>query len=140
MIAVDTNVLTPFLVADEPVQTELTRRRLFAEAETSVGPTVLLETEWVLRSVYRYSRPEIVTAFRFLLGVRNVRIEPKRSFARAVAAFEAGMDFADALHALLEAEDSLFLTFDRALARSAAALGLPSVRLFTANTKWTDPE
>jgi predicted nucleic-acid-binding protein len=50
MLAVDTNVVVRYLTADDPEQ--FARAVAVVEgAETFVSLTVLLETEWVLRSL-----------------------------------------------------------------------------------------
>jgi predicted nucleic acid-binding protein len=54
MIAVDINVLVRFLVRDDAMQA--TRAAALTRAdEIWVSKTVLLETEWVLRSLYGFS-------------------------------------------------------------------------------------
>jgi predicted nucleic-acid-binding protein len=63
MIAVDTNVLLRFLVADDPVQTPRAMR-LIDEASARGEPVfvsqiVLCEIEWVLDTTYGASRAEI---------------------------------------------------------------------------------
>ena len=66
MLGVDTNVLVRFLVRDDEAQFEkahkLIKREVAAGRRVFIGQLVLLETEWVLRSVeepdYRnYLRP-----------------------------------------------------------------------------------
>lgn len=49
MIAFDTNLLVRILVMDHPEQVAIARR-LMARETIFVSRTVLLETEWVLRS------------------------------------------------------------------------------------------
>ena len=51
IVAVDTNILVRFLVADEPEQARRARE-LFSLNTILIPTTVLLETEWVLRSAY----------------------------------------------------------------------------------------
>lgn len=52
MLAVDTNLGARYLTADEPDQFERAAA-VFEGGETYMCLTVLLETEWVLRSLYR---------------------------------------------------------------------------------------
>lgn len=66
MIAVDTNVLVRLLTADDPKQLAAARS-LFASDPIWVAKTVLLETGWVLRSLYGFETA-IHEAFTKLLG------------------------------------------------------------------------
>jgi len=54
MIAVDTNVVVRFLVRDDPKQAARAAE-LIRDNQIWISKTVLLETEWVLRSLYRFS-------------------------------------------------------------------------------------
>lgn len=99
MIAVDTNVVVRFMVADHPEQTEKARA-LFASQEVLVSASVLLETEWVLRNAYGLKRDAVASAFSLLARLSNVQFDHPRLLERAIAAHRAGVDFADALHVL----------------------------------------
>ncbi len=121
MRAADTNVIVRLLMRDEPQQFEQVMTMLQHESVYAT-PTVLLETEWVLRSAYRLSPRDIQQAFRHLLGLPEIHVEAAAAIARAVQWFEAGMDFADALH-LATAEDRTGIaTFDRDFIKIAARL------------------
>ncbi|HET7054998.1 MAG TPA: type II toxin-antitoxin system VapC family toxin [Thermomicrobiales bacterium] len=124
MIAIDTNVLVRFLVGDDPEQLERAAA-LVRRNEIFVGLTVLLETEWVLRSAYGATRDEIVVAFRGVAGLRNVNVEAPAILMDAINALEQGMDFADALHlaGAAHASAAAFATFDEDLRKRAGALG-----------------
>jgi predicted nucleic-acid-binding protein len=99
MIAVDTNSLVRFLTEDDAQQAARAVRLLKGETEVFVGKTVLLETAWVLRSVYDFSVPDIVAAFQKLGGINSVVFEDAPSVALALHWIqENGLDFADALH------------------------------------------
>jgi predicted nucleic-acid-binding protein len=88
-----------------------------------VFPTVILETEWVLRSKYGYS-PEQFAAFVEWMDA-NVRIALAQAeiVRTAVACHREGMDFADALH-MAQTDGEAFLTLDKDLRRKADKLGL----------------
>lgn len=121
MIALDTNVVVRLLVDDHPEQTRRARRLI--EANTVlILPTVLLESEWVLRGAYRLVPGVIADSFRKLLGVPGVTAESAASIARAIDWYESGLDFADALHLALAHETEALATFDLKLARRAARL------------------
>ena len=79
MKALDTNILIRFLVADEPRQAQLVYR-LFKNVEKKnerffVSLLVVLETLWVLDSVYEYTSAEIVEALKGLLALRVLDFE-----------------------------------------------------------------
>lgn len=118
MIALDTNVVVRLLVDDDPGQTRRARKLL--EARTAlVLPTVLLETERVLRGAYDIGRATIASSIRQLLGLPNIALANAQAIAQALEWFEAGLDFADALHLALAGEAEGFVTFDARLAKRA---------------------
>ena len=126
MIAVDTNVLVRFIVVDDVAQAERVHA-LFETKPVFIGVTVILETEWVLRKTYGFDSARIVDAMRRVAGQSLVSIENARQVAEALRCVEAGMDFADAMHLALANDVNGFATFDKALIRKAAALGIPDV-------------
>lgn len=103
MPALDTNVLVRYVVQDDPRQTRIARRYIerFANHETSLflATSVILETEWVLRSVYRFSKDSVIDVFVGLLDAREMTFQDERSFEIAVFLYrEHHIDFADCLH------------------------------------------
>lgn len=121
MLAVDTNVVVRLLVNDDARQ-GAAARRLFESDEIWIGVTVLLETAWVLESVYDLSSDETVTALRRLLGLPNVRAEDPGAVAAALDAAGKGLELADALHLVRTPQDAVCVTFDRALAKRGKRL------------------
>ena len=117
MLAVDTNVVVRLLVNDDERQGALARR-LFESDEIWIGVTVLLEAAWVLESVYESSAADTVKALRGLFGLPNVRVEDAGVAAAALDAAGRGLELADALHLARAPEGSVFVTFDRALAKA----------------------
>src|SRR5664280_732394 len=97
MIAVDTNVLVRLLTGDDPKQ-EAAVRSLFAAGPIWIAKTVLLETGWVLRSLYGFEESAIRDAFTKLLGLENVHAEDEPSVAAALALTAKGIELADAMH------------------------------------------
>jgi len=92
-----------------------------------VCTTVLLETEWVLRRGYRFSRDQIIAALTAFAGLPRVTLEDPALAAKALDWAQRGLDFADALH-LAKAEGcEAFVSFDQRLA--AAANGLSDVTI-----------
>jgi predicted nucleic-acid-binding protein len=135
MRSLDTNVLARFFVddAEDPQAAKQRPAAIAALAERAyVSVTVLLELESVLRGFYTLPRRDIAKAMRALAGIEHVTIEDRDAVLAALGAFEAGLDFADALHVTRSARASAFVTFDRQLARRAKALALsPTTELLT---------
>ncbi|MGH2874091.1 MAG: PIN domain-containing protein [Solirubrobacteraceae bacterium] len=102
MIGLDTNVLVRFLVRDDEGQ--FARARRLIERETVRGETVLisllvlLETEWVLRSRYGLSKPDIAGAFFGLLDSAELAFEDEASIEQALFLWmDSPAQFADCL-------------------------------------------
>lgn len=129
MIALDTNIVLRLLVRDDPVQTQRAAA-IVRDLPVLLTTSVLLESEWVLRSHYRVPRAAIAEGLRRLMDLDQLTLDHPTTAARALDGFEAGLDFADALHLAASHAASEFATFDRALAHRAGVLGLvPRVRL-----------
>ncbi len=126
MVAVDTNVLVRLLTGDDPRQAAAARS-LFAAGPVWIAKTVLLETGWVLRSLYGFEDSAIRAAFRKLLGLRNVHVEDEPGAAAALDLAEQGIELADALHLGSRPAGAAFVSFDRAFVRRAKRAGAPGV-------------
>ena len=126
MAALDTNVVVRLITGDDPRQTARAKRLLEKEA-CSIAPSVLMECEWVLRAAYGMDAARIATLFRHLLALEQITAQSPALIERVLDAFEAGMDFADALHALQTPEGETFATFDTALVKRSARAGLRGV-------------
>lgn len=126
MIALDTNVIIRFLVNDDTAQFRRARA-LIARGDVFIASTVLLEAEWVLRSGYGYGPKDILRFFRALLGLPGIMTGDPSRVARALDAYEAGLDLADALHLALSDEAESFATFDLRLMRRARGRPGPKV-------------
>lgn len=118
MRAVDTSIVVRLFMADDDLQFAAAVQ-LFQQHRIRVPITVLLETEWVLRRVYKLERGAITDQFRRLGGLPDVEVEDSDRVALAIDMMEAGADFADALHLVRSTDCSDFVTFDKALAAAA---------------------
>ena len=121
MRAIDTNIVVRFLTGDDPAQAKKARK-LIEAGEIFVATSVLLESEWVLRSGYGFAAERIVQALRDFAGLPSVTLEDPQLAARALDWAEQGLDFADALHLGRAQNCSDFVSFDRKLAKAAAGL------------------
>ncbi len=127
MLAIDTNLVVRYLTADHPEQSARAKA-LIEGAEVFVCTTVVLETEWVLRSAYGFATSQIAPAIRAFAGLSQVSVEDPALIALALDWMERGMDFADALHLAKAGECEAFISFDRRLAVAAARLARVQVR------------
>jgi len=125
--AIDTNVIVRFLTNDDKRQAEAARTAI-AAGDIFVPVTVLLETEWVLRSAYGFDPNQIVKSFQGLAGLPTITVEEPGRLARAIEWMRQGMDFADALHLAKADGCTVFLSFDRKLASLAATSGSTPVQ------------
>lgn len=123
MRAVDTNVLVRLLVRDDPVQ--LAAAEDFVASGAWVSHVVLVETVWVLESVYGAPHRRIASAIEMLLDHRDLAIQDPEVVAAALTQFRkrAKLGFSDCvvLEIARKAGHLPLGTFDRALAKSAGA-------------------
>ena len=112
MRAVDTNVVVRYLTGDHPEQAARARAAI-DEGPVFASTTVMLESEWVLRSAYGFAGKEVAAALRSFSGLPNVFVESPIVLAEALDRAQMGMDFADALHLGAAARCEVILTFDK---------------------------
>ena len=88
MISLDTNVLIRYVVRDNAVQSQLASGlidRCVADGHPAVVTLLaVLETEWVLRSAYHYSKRQILAIFAGLLESENLHIENEAVLERTL--------------------------------------------------------
>ncbi len=128
MHAVDTNVLVRLLTGDDASQARRAAA-LFKKESIFIPKTVLLETEWVLRRLYRLERAIIASSFRKLGGLENIELEQPLIIAQALQWCEDGMDFADALHLASSHNARKFATFDEQMKKTAPPESKPAIQL-----------
>lgn len=126
MIAVDTNILARFYVAEdeaEAARQHVIAADIMAQPALFVARTVLLELEWVLRGAYGYDREDVARVLEHLVGLPNMAIENRDIVEDALRHYHDGLDFADALHLAAARSAQLFATFDSKFAKRAERLG-----------------
>jgi predicted nucleic-acid-binding protein len=124
MKALDSNVLVRFLTRDDAVQAAKVAT-LFRTAEGNgerfhVSLMALLESVWVLESLYGYKRAEILSAVEKMLALPILALEsPDLIEAFLIASQGAKADLSDVLIGVAgKAKDcETTLTFDRKAAR-----------------------
>ncbi len=120
MKALDTNVLIRFLVRDDERQAEIIYR-VFKQAESDkevlfVPLLVVLETVWVLESVYKISRQEILDSINELILMPILEFEAQLAIINFVSsARESKIDLSDLLiaHSARFSCCECVLTFDK---------------------------
>ena len=113
MKSADTNLIVRFLVRDEPAQ--VARARGYVERGIFVSDSVLMETEWVLRSGYSWPRDRITLALSSLIQIAGVRVASGSDLRWALDRYGAGADWADMLHLIASRGHDAFVTFDKSL-------------------------
>lgn len=127
MLAIDTNIVVRILADDDRAQSAKARS-LIAQEDVFVSSTVILETAWVLRSVYGYRDAEIAMALAAFAGLSRVTLEDPDALAQAIDWVGEGVEFADALHLAKARDQDGFVTFDKPLVKAAARIGALKVR------------
>jgi predicted nucleic-acid-binding protein len=79
--------------------------------------TVILESEWVLRSFDGFSRPQTIGALKAFCGTPDLSVGDAAAVERALRFTELGLDFADALDLAQAQGCEAFVTFDKRLAK-----------------------
>ena len=125
MRAVDTNVLVRLLTGDDAKQAKAALAFLATDGRVWVSQVVLVETSWVLRSVYGRSRSELGNAIETLLDHDAISLQEPDVVAAALSLFRRypRVDFSDAmvLEIARKAGHLPVGTFDRALATAEGA-------------------
>ena len=98
MTGLDTNALVRYLVQDDEEQLRAVLALLLKKNATFfVHDLVLVETDWVLASLYQWSVEEIVEAIGRLLTVHNLAFEDEGRIRSALRAMRQGADLSDEL-------------------------------------------
>jgi predicted nucleic-acid-binding protein len=123
--ALDTNAVVRFLVKDDEKQAQAIHRILLdveKKGEVVLIPVpVILETIWVLSSVYKHGRADIVRALDHLLALPILEIEARdRVAVLCRIADKSEVDLADLFIGLTSRDFGCetTLTFDRKASRS----------------------
>jgi len=129
MIGLDANVLVRYLAADEPNQSQQSRRlmeSLTPDEPGHISLVALVETLWVLKHHYHTPRDQILGVIGGLLDVPSLVFQCADEVHQAIQLSQRfGIDLPDALVACLDAGAGCdtTMTFDR------RAIRLPGVRL-----------
>lgn len=138
MIAVDTNVLLRYLLADDPGQFRRARKLITSYRPALVTDVVLAETVWTLMGKrYGFDKSKICVVVRALIGDQGFIFEDSQVIWSALKDYEGSrsiqgksLDFSDALIArkaeyvaqAREAKFEGFFSFDKAVAQLTGAM------------------
>ena len=128
MLAIDTNLVVRYLTGDHPGQSAKAKA-LIDGHDVFVPTTVLLESEWVLRSAYGFATAEVARALTGFAGLARVHLEDPALTATALGWAAQGLDFADALHLARSEGCEAFITFDRRFKRRSESIPGAEVRI-----------
>lgn len=120
MNGIDTNILVRFLVGDDEIQARKVYT-IFKEAETDkselfISLLVIVELIWVLESVYKIERKEIISAINDLLLMPIFKIERLAAIQKFIMNARANKyDLSDLLiaHSASDQGCETVLTFDK---------------------------
>ena len=127
MIALDTNVLVRYLVADDAKQAEAARvllAGLTADRCGFVCREVAVELVWVLERAYRFPRDRISTVLEALAASEELKLEAAEDVARAADGYRRGTaGFSDLMIAAAARRSGAhpLYTFDRRAAELEGA-------------------
>jgi predicted nucleic-acid-binding protein len=119
MKAIDSNVVLRFLTVDDHQQAMAATTCI--RAGVFVPHSVLIETEWVLRSAYGWAAPRINAEFTDLLAMACVEVDRIDALHWALDRHRDGADWADMLHLIASAGQDAFSTFDQRLPKEAGS-------------------
>ena len=119
--ALDTNIVVRLFVDDGSPEASVARH-VFEREQIEIPLTVILELEWVLRSVYKFKSAAICEALDALMSLRNVFVQQEDLVIDALEALRRGVPFADAVHLLTTEEADEMLTFDDRFQKRASRI------------------
>jgi len=129
-ISLDTNVLLRLVVGDDEAQQQTAAETLEKAELVAISVHVFCEFVWVLDRSYRVAKPDISSAIRRILDMRNV-VANRPAIEAGLAILDAGGDFADGIIAFdgqwLGGET--FVSFDKKAAKRIEAQGITTLLL-----------
>ena len=126
MIGLDTNVVLRLLLNDDLKQRQRAVKAIQQAKGLAVRVTitlaVVLEMEWVLRSIAKMTKPQVLSVFDLLLESYDIEIDNEKALEQALHIYaNAAADFAECLF-LAQYQRmgcQTMLTFDTKAARMA---------------------
>lgn len=132
MIGLDTGILVRYVTRDHATLFPLALE-IISNHACFVSREAMMEMVFALESVYRKDRDEVAKALRAIVGLITATVESPGSTGRAIAWYEQGMDFGDAMILASSADAEKLASFDRDFQRLATRIGAaPRVEYFRA--------
>ena len=141
MIAIDTNVLLRYLLADDPGQYRRARNLIESNAPVLITDVVLAETVWTLMGKrFGFDKAQICVVIRTLIGDQGFTFEDSQTVWFALNDYAISktirgkqLDFADALisrtaGSVAQQKTGVFdgfFSFDKAVSQLAGARAIP---------------
>jgi predicted nucleic-acid-binding protein len=120
MISIDSNVLIRILVDDDPAQAQKARalvsRIAKEQGKIFLHQIILIETLWVLKRVYGFSKKELISVIEDLLVYDLFTISNSETVEHALEYYKEGKaDFSDYLVSVScrQHKHTPFYTFDK---------------------------
>lgn len=120
MTALDTNVLVRYLAQDDEEQFRKVLQLLDkSKATFFVCDVVLVETDWVLRSLYDWTSEDVADALARLATIQNLVFENENRLRASLKAVRGGADLSDELivRACRDRGAKDLCTFDKGVVR-----------------------
>jgi len=125
MLAVDTNVLVRALTGDDPIQSPSAESFIRSHAPVWISHVVLVQTIWVLVSVFDRSKKELIEAIKRVADNKFMALEDPAVVHAALAAYEnkgkAGLDDYIILEIARKAGCLPLVTFEKDLGKAEGA-------------------
>ena len=124
MIGLDTNILIRYIMQDDPVESakavRIIERNFTEQSPAFISLASVLETAWVLESVYGLSHQQVAQAMERMLQIDTLMIQNEHEVSAAARTLKTGQgSFDDALIGTLGlwAGCTSTLTFDKKASR-----------------------
>jgi predicted nucleic-acid-binding protein len=125
MRSVDTNVLVRALTGDDPMQSPAALAFVQAHAPVWISHVVLVETVWVLESVYGCGKPQLIKALQRVIDNSELATEDPAVVRAALALYQSkgrvSFDDCMVLEIARRSGHIPLATFDKALGKAEGA-------------------
>ncbi len=115
MRGIDTNILLRFYINDDANQFKKVQGLLNEASPLDpvfINQTVIVEWLWVLSSVYKVSKPDLIKELSFLLGAKEIVVENLDTVQMALNQYKKSKaDFSDCLIGAVNKQQKCKTTF-----------------------------
>jgi len=124
MIAIDTNALVRLLIDDDPIQSQTVQQVILQAEKKNISivvlSEVLVETVWVLESIYQATREEISQFIDGLVSTSPFVVPDVDVIRDAVKIYQSSGDFADLVivYQSMKHQATTLFSFDKKLQKT----------------------